>query len=244
MEAIQQKLRKLRLSGMSTNLQARNAYALEHQISYLDFLELLIEDETALRQANSYQRRLKQSRLSQQKTLQNYDFSYQPRLDKKIIQDLAACRFLAQAKNIILMGSPGVGKTHLANALGLEALKLGYQVRFSHIHELLNDFHKARALGNFANQLHKLLRADLIILDELGFRKIAGQELDDFFELIRKSYENGSLILTTNRNFEDWPLIFKDAVLASAIVDRLVHRSTVIRITGESYRIKEIKSKK
>lgn len=244
MEVLQQKLRKLRLSGLARSLGQHNAYALEHRISYLDFLELLIEDEIALRQSNSYQRRLKQSRLSQQKMLQNYDFNYQPSLDKRLIQELAACRFLTEAKNVILMGNPGVGKTHLAQALGLEALKLGYQVRFAHIHELLEEFRKARALGRFTNQLHKLLRVDLLILDELGFRKITGQELDDFFELIRRTYENGSLIMTTNRNFEDWPHIFGDAVLASAIVDRLVHRSTVIKITGESYRIKAIKSKK
>lgn len=244
MEALKQKLRKLRLSGLVQSLEQHHHYAMEHKVSYIEFLELLIEDEIVIRESNSYQRRLKQSRLSQQKTLQNYDFNYQPNLDKRLVMELASCRFIQQKQNIILMGNPGVGKTHLAQAIGLEALKLGYVVRFSHIHELLEEFAKARLLGNLHNYLHKLMRADLLILDELGFRKINGQALDDFFELIRKSYENGALILTTNRNFEDWPLIFGDAVLASAIVDRIVHNANVIKINGQSYRIKEVKSKK
>lgn len=244
MEALKQKLRKLRLSGLVQSLGQHNDYALEHKISYLEFLELLIEDEIAIRQSNSYQRRLKQSRLSQQKTLANYDFTYQPQLDKRLVMELASCRFLQQKQNVILMGNPGVGKTHLAQAIGLEALKMGLLVRFAHIHELLEELAKARLLGNYHNHLHKLLRADLLILDELGFRKISGQALDDFFELIRKSYEYRSLILTTNRSFEDWPNVFGDAVLAAAIVDRLVHQATVIKIIGKSYRIKEVKSKK
>lgn len=243
MEALKQKLRKLHLGGLLQNLEQRNAYALEHKIAYLDFLELLLEDEFALRQSNSYQKRLKQSELSQQKTLANFDFTYQPELDQRLIRHLAAGHFIAEKKNIILMGNPGVGKTHLAQAVGLEALKLGYEVRFLHIHELLTELRRARGIGTLNLLFKKLLRADLLILDELGFKKIASTELDDFFELIRQRYEKGSLILTTNRNFEDWPLIFGDAVLASAIVDRVVHQATIVKITGNSYRIIDFQSK-
>ena len=175
--------------------------------------------------------------------MEDYDFSYQPELDKKQIYDLASCRFIKLKKNIIFMGKPGTGKTHLANAIGLEALKQNYKVIFMHLNELIEKLFSAKGDGTYLYNIRNLLNADLLIIDEIGFKKIPQNGLDDFFEIIRRRYENGSIIITTNRNFEDWGKIFGDQVLASAIIDRIVHHAHIVKIKGESYRIKNYKFK-
>jgi DNA replication protein DnaC len=243
MNQIKSKLRDLKLAGIIKTLDSRNNYALENKLSYMDFLELIIEDEYANRMANSYQKRFSKAKLSMQKTLQNYDFSYQPELDKKLVNELASCRFILEKKNIVLLGKPGVGKTHLANAIGFEAIKQGYKVLFAHVNDLIEKLNASKADGTYFPTLKSYLNVDLLILDELGFKKIPSSGLDDFFEIIRQRYENGSLIITTNRSFEDWGNIFGDAVIASAIIDRIVHHAYIIKITGESFRIKNYKQK-
>lgn len=240
MEALKSQLKALKLSSMVEGLEMRNRHALQHQISYLEFLELLVEDEFARRQSNGYQIRLKESKLQTQKVLDGYDFSFQPELDKRMIYELASCRFIDQKSNIILMGKPGVGKTHLAHAIGLEAIKKGKKVLFVHTNEMMEKLYSSRADGSYKYTLQKYLRADLLILDELGFKKMPQYGMDDFFEIIRHRYESGSLIITTNRNFEDWGALFGDKVMASAIIDRIVHHAVIVKVTGKSYRIKDL----
>ncbi len=243
MNQLKSKLRELKLAGIVKTLENRNQYATENKLSYIDFLELLVEDEYANRMSNSYQKRFSKAKLNLQKTIDNYDFSHQPQLDIRLIKDLSACRFIAEKKNIVLMGKPGVGKTHLANAFGLEAIKQGYKVIFVHVNDLIEKLYTSKADGTYLNTQKTYLSADLLILDELGFKKIPTTGLDDFFEIIRRRYETGSLIITTNRNFEDWGQIFGDIVLASAIIDRIVHFCHIIKIAGDSYRIKNFVSK-
>lgn len=242
METIKERLRHLKLSGALASFETRNDYALQNKISYLDFLELILEDEWAVRQNNAHKRRLIQSKLNQQKRLDNYDFSYQPELDKKLIMDLSACRFISQNQNIVFMGNPGVGKTHLANAIGLEALKKGNTVLFIHANSLIDQLHRSKADGRYQSILNRISKVNLLIIDEVGFKKFPQTGIDDFFEIIRIRYETGSMIITTNRNFEDWGLLFGDNVMASAIIDRIVHHAQIIKIKGDSYRVKNLKS--
>jgi len=240
MEALKTQLRHLKLSSMVDGLEMRNKHALENQISYLEFLELLVEDEFVRRQSNSYQNRLRDSKLQSQKILDDYDFSFQPELDKRMVYELASCRFIAQKSNIIFMGKPGVGKTHLAHAIGLEAIKKGKKVLFVHTNELMEKLYASRADGSYHHTMQKYLKPDLLILDELGFKKMPQYGMDDFFEIIRHRYETGSLIITTNRNFEDWGALFGDKVIASAIIDRIVHHAVIVKVTGTSYRVKNL----
>lgn len=223
-------------------LEQRNQYALENKISYMDFLSLLLDDELASRQNNAYIKRLAQSRLNQQKRLDNYDFTCQVELDKKLIMDMGACRFINLKQNIIFMGKPGVGKTHLANGIGLEALKHGHSVMFVHANSLIEQLHRSKADGKYTSLLQKINNVDLLIIDEVGFKKFPLNGIDDFFEIIRTRYETGSIIITTNRNFEDWGALFGDTVMASAIIDRLVHHAKIVKITGDSYRIRGIQN--
>ena len=238
METVKQRLKQLKLSGALHGLESRNRYALDQKLGYLDFLELLLEDEWAVRQNNSYKRRLLQSKLDSQKHLDRYDFTCQPRLDKSQVLELAACRFIVEKQNVVFMGKPGVGKTHLAQAIGLEALGKGHSVLLVHANSLIDQLHRSKADGKYLSVIKKLGKVDLLILDEVGFKKFPQNGIDDFFEVIRTRYETGSLMITTNRNFEGWRALFGDNVMASAIIDRIIHHAHIIKITGESYRIK------
>jgi DNA replication protein DnaC len=238
MNQLKKKIQHLKLSGVAKSLESRNKYAIENKLSYIDFLELLVEDEYISRQSNSYVKRLNRSKLDTTKTIDTYDFTYQPELNKSEILDLASCRFIHEHKNIVFMGNPGVGKTHLANAIGIEALKQGYKAHFIHASDIISKLMSARGDGTYYFILKELLNVDVLIIDEIGFKKIPQNSVDEFFEVIRRRYEYGSVIITTNRPFEEWANIFGDAVLASAIVDRIVHHSCIIKITGKSYRMK------
>lgn len=238
METIKQRLKQLKLSGAAVSFADRNQYALDNKISYMDFLELILEDEWALRQNNGYKRRLLQSKLSEQKRLDNYDYTCQVELDKSVITDLSACRYIIEKTNIIFMGKPGVGKTHLANALGLQALEKGYSVMMIHANTLIDQLHRSKADGKYQAMLKKITKVDLLIIDEVGFKKFPQNGSDDFFEVIRSRYETGSLIITTNRNFEEWGQLFGDRVMASAIIDRIIHHAVLLKIPGDSYRVR------
>ena len=242
MEIIKQ-LQGLKLSGMAKSIEARNKYAIENNLSYLDFISLLLEDEYSNRASNSYIKRLRQSKLDPSKGLEAFDFSFQPKLNKKKLLDLQGLRFITEKENIIFMGNPGVGKTHLANALGLEALKKGYKVKMLCMSDMLSMLTASRGDGTYNRVLKELVSIDLLIIDEIGFKKVPQDAVDEFFEIVKRRHENGSIIITTNRSFEDWANVFGDQVLASAIIDRLVHHCHIIKIIGPSYRMKGMKAK-
>jgi len=243
MNLLKSRLREFKLSGIYNNIEERLAFAKDKSLSYQEFLELLLEDEENSRRQNSYRKRYSKAKLPYTKRIEDFDFSFQPSIDKRIINDCATCQFVRDNKNIVFIGSPGTGKTHLSIAIAIKALTKGYKVLFTKVSEMLQSLHFSRADNSYYQKLGYYLAPDLLILDELGFKKIPGYSADDFFEVISKRYEKGSVIITTNKVFEAWNDIFSDAILASAIIDRVVHHSTVIRINGKSYRTKNIKEK-
>lgn len=241
MNVLKTRLRDFKLSGIYNSLEERLSYAKEKSLAYTEFLELLMEDEYNNRRDNSYKKRFSKAKLPAYKTIEDFDFSFQPSIDKRIVNDCLTCNFIKEKKNIVFIGSPGTGKTHLSIAISIKALMKGYKVLFTSVSELLHNLNASKADNSYYQRVNFYLTPDLLVLDELGFKKLPSYSADDFFEVISRRYEKGSIIITTNKSFEHWKDIFQDQTLASAILDRIVHYSTIIKITGSSYRAKNVR---
>lgn len=230
------KLRQLKLSGMLLTLEQRAAQATERQLCPTDFLALLLDDELERRSQQRLARQLKLSGCDEQKTLARFDFSAAPSVNRAFFQDLATCTFIQRHENLLLTGPTGVGKSHLANALGIEALKRELRVLSRGTQRLLTDLHAARASGTYPRWLAKVLNVDLLMLDDFGLQPLSPQATQDLYEIIRDRYERGSMIITSNRAFEEWTEVFGNDLLASAALDRLTHHCHTLIIRGQSYR--------
>ena len=234
-------LRNLKLSGIAKTLEVRNEQAIKEKLSYMEFLELLIEDELANRKDNSYKKRFQKAHFPFTKTLEEYDFNFQPTLNRQEIYNLATCEFIRKKENVVFIGPPGTGKTHLSISIGIKALQQGYKVIFTTVSDMMSALFESKADNSYAQKLKYYLSSDLLILDELGFRKLNEHIVDQFYEIISQRYEKGSLIITSNKTFDEWGNIFWDSILASAILDRIVHHCHLVLIKGESYRMREQK---
>lgn len=234
-------LRNLKLSGIAKTLEVRNEQAIKEKLSYMEFLELLIEDELANRKDNSYKKRFQKAHFPFTKTLEEYDFNFQPTLNRQEIYNLATCEFIRKKENVVFIGPPGTGKTHLSISIGIKALQQGYKVIFTTVSDMMSALFESKADNSYAQKLKYYLSSDLLILDELGFRKLNEHIVDQFYEIISQRYEKGSLIITSNKTFDEWGNIFWDSILASAILDRIVHHCHLVLIKGESFRMREQK---
>lgn len=238
LEGMQKKLTRLKLAGMKKTLEVRLKQAQGDAVSYTEFLSLLLEDEFLNRQDNKRKGLYKRAHFPFEKGLEDFDFTFQPSIRKKEILELATGNFLTTKTNVLFLGQPGTGKTHLSVSLGISALSLGKTVLFTTLWEMLDHLHQSRADFSFQNKIHYFLKPDLLIIDELGYRNLTPQAVQDLFEIITRRYEKNAVIITSNRDLSEWDKIFLDKTLTTALLDRLLHHSHVIEIKGESYRMK------
>lgn len=230
------KLRQLKLGGMAQTLDSRAAQATQQNLTPAEFLALLLDDELERRRQQRLTQRLAQSGCDAQKTLARFDFTAAPGINRAFIQDLATGRFIARHENVLLCGPTGVGKSHLANAWAIEALKQDQTVLYRNTARLLAELHAARASGTYPRLLARVLTVDLVVLDDFGLQPLTPQASQDLYDMISERYEHSSLIVTSNRAFEEWPAAFGNELLASAALDRLTHHAHTLILRGESYR--------
>jgi DNA replication protein DnaC len=238
LEQTRMMLENLGLGQAAVSLDAQLDHAGRGDITYLEFLNRLLLDESNFRRKRSEETRLKLSRLPQRKTLDEFDFKFQPSIDERQIRELATLAFVHRQENLILLGPPGVGKSHIAISLAVEAIQQGLSVYFVSMERLLDDLRRAESEGRLYNRWKVYQRPGVLVIDEIGYSQLDRVSGNLFFQLVCARYEKGSMILTSNKGFGEWGDLMGDVPLATAILDRLLHHAHVVNIRGQSYRMK------
>lgn len=230
-------LKKLRLSGVLQSLDLRNREATDDGLAHTEYLYRLLHDEVDRRESKQLSLWLRRAGFEALKSIEDFDFQFNPNVPKAKVLDLATCQFVERKANVVIIGKTGVGKSHLAQALGQRACRAGYSALYVAAHDLLTQQPAAsRADQTYDKKLARFAAPDLLIVDDLGLRPLSGDEPIDLYEIIRSRYERGAMVITSNRDTSEWYPLFGDALLASAAMDRLLHHAHVIDIDGESYR--------
>jgi len=232
-----QTLKTLRLSGLIPALPARIQQAKADNLLPEEFLQIIFQDELDQRKDRLLDRRIKSSRINPDKRLDNFDFAFNPKIPKGLVLDLATTQFLDRAQNVICIGPPGTGKSHIAQAIALCAVQAGRKALYYQLYEVLDMMAEANLTGTKNLLVQKLLTADLLILDDLGMKKLSHDRAEELLEIIMRRYEKSATILTSNRPLEDWPKLIGDAATTSAILDRLMHHALMLSFNGKSYRL-------
>jgi DNA replication protein DnaC len=239
LERMQEHLQRLRLFKSRERIEALLQEAVGKELSYADFLEGVLGEEILAKTSKNISMRTNLARFPFVKGLESFEFGYQPSLDKKQVMNLATCHFIEHGENVVILGPPGVGKTHLAVGLGLKAIEGGYRVLFTTAAAMIGTLTKALAEGRLEEKLKHYTVPRLLIIDEIGYLPIDRQGANLFFQLISRRYERGPMVLTSNQSFGAWGEVFGDRVIATAILDRVLHHAITINIRGNSYRLKE-----
>jgi DNA replication protein DnaC len=233
-----QTLKQLRLSGLATSLDVRLSEATGNRLDHAEFLELILQDELNVRSSRQIGRRVKAAMFRETKNLDEFDFSFNTSIKRKQIHDLAACQFIRDKRDVLLLGPPGVGKSFLVQAIGHQAIKSGFVVLYRSIFDLARDFLGDEDLGAQDKTLARYLKPDLLIIDDMGMKQLPRRSGECLLEIIMRRHENRSTMMTSNRPLEDWAKLIGDVPAATAILDRFLQHATIINITGKSYRLR------
>ncbi len=231
------RLKHLKLSGVLENLDYHIQKAQNEKTSYTDFLLGLLLEESERREQRAMKIRLKKSGLEYDKTLESFNFSFNPQINEAVIKELATCYFLKNKENIFFLGHSGVGKSHLAQSIGHEAIRRGHEVVFKNTVLLLRSLNAARGNGSYNLKLKNIFKIELLILDDFGLQDLNQQQQDDLYEVINGRYTKASTIITSNRDISEWSAVFSNPLIGSAIMDRLIDGSVKIVIDGKSFRL-------
>ena len=231
-------LKQLRLSGLAETLEVRLQEAAGHNLSHSEFLELILQDELLVRSERLIQRRVTAAAFRELRPLDDFDWSFNPSIQKKQLFDLATCRFIRETRDVLFLGPPGVGKSFLVQAIGYQAIKQGFVVLYRSIFDVVRDFLHDESLESNDKVLARYLKPDLLIVDDMGMKQLPKRSGEVLFEIIMRRYETRSTVMTSNRPLEDWGKLIGDVPSATAILDRFLHHAELVTITGKSYRLR------
>jgi DNA replication protein DnaC len=237
-ETLEVSLKKLRLSGLASALDVRLQEAKANRLNHAEFLELVLQDELAVRKERLIARRTKAAAFREQKSLKDFDWSFNTSVRKKDVYELATCKFVGKAVDLLLVGPPGTGKSHICQALGLRAIKAGFTVLYRSVFDLVRDFLQDEAFSGEDRMLRRYLKPDLLIVDDMGMKQLPKKSGELLFEVIMRRHEVRSTVMTSNRPIEDWGKLLGDVPSATAILDRFLQHAEIITFTGKSYRLK------
>ncbi len=240
-ERLHDNLEKLKLNTITEIMDNYLEIAAKEERSIVEILDHLFEEEQRAKQARNTEFKMKLAGFPARKTLNDFDFKFQPSIDKKVIKELSTLRFLHNNENIVFLGAPGVGKSHLSIAIGIEAVNAGHTVYFANINKIIEKLKTASRMDKLEKKLQAYAKFKLIIIDEIGYLPLDTEGAHCLFQLVSKQYEKGSMIFTSNKSYGEWGQIFQDQVIAAAVLDRVLHHCTTVNIKGESYRLKDRK---
>jgi len=235
---LQEQLKVLHLGGFVQTLELRLQQVQSSSLGYIEFLQLLVQDEIERREAKKLNLRLSRASFEEEKTLEGFDFSFNPKLNAKLVRDLGNCSFIEKKEHVLLYGSAGVGKSHIAQAVGHQACRLGYEVLFTKAVKLFRFLLAGRADHSWDKRMKKYLVPDLLIIDDFALSALTPTQAEDFYEIVAERHLKSSIIITSNRPPQDWIPLFPDPVMANSALDRLVHHAHHLIMEGESYRKK------